>query len=118
MTKKLFFKENVMSKNILLISFQVAIIFACAGLVRNTVYSYLPLYLIERLQFAKVNIVSVFAILFNLKRNAGRSSATTNNNNRFCYMNFRNTCFSIYISLFSLFPFVLFSSLCSLYHQC
>ena len=60
------FLKNVMSKNILLISFQVAIIYACAGLVRNTVYSYLPLYLIERLQFAKVNIVSVFATLFNL----------------------------------------------------
>ena len=44
--------------------FQVAIIFTCSRLARNTVYTYLPLFLTERLQFAKVNIVSVSTILF------------------------------------------------------
>jgi len=33
--------------------YKVAIIFTCTSLVRNTVYTYLPLFLTERLQFAK-----------------------------------------------------------------
>ena len=41
------------------IHFQLAIIFTCASLARNTVYTYLPLFLTERLQFAKVNTVLV-----------------------------------------------------------
>lgn len=40
--------------------FQVAIIFTCSRLAYNTVYTYLALFLTERLQFAKVNSVRYF----------------------------------------------------------
>ena len=89
--------------------FQVAIIFTCAGLVRNTVFTYLPLFLTERLQFAKVNIVSVSTILFSyisfgkcirLKQNAVRVS-TTSNNHPFSYI---NLWIIFPLTLLSLFP--------------